>query len=613
MTNTTRQTVIIAAAALLVIAAAVAWISLPGLLERRIHQLRLESRWTAATTTQSRLVALFPGSAPARRAVLLAASDLLSGPDEILITGSGWVTTRGRGVQPTGEAIELVLSHIHRVANRQREAVHGWSLGEREAQILALIGNRAEARELMVAVAQGLAAEGLAMRALAARTTMIGWIESPAERGAAAVRALSDATRPYQRAPLYLLAADASLEAGDYSRAREHYEAAVEAEMQNIARADRAANDAPPATAADQPVYARARFQLSFLDYLESRETEPGAELEGSVTILGSPPHSATVYLTPTADERTGVFTHLIEERSFVRAVDTNGGFRFEDLPPGRYRVTLGVRHEHLVGSGQNGIPDFLELSPGEMRRVDLRLSARLEITTPAGSTTLPAGPRVEFPVSWEPVAGAASYSLDILYFFRDDANTITGWISRATAEAVRDTSTTVRMEGPMLLESPGISYGETLNPVSVLGGWYPDNPVGLRIQAFDADGRKRADSEGYLVATDENYPLITMAGSFEERFGAAADAARATAMRDYETALSAWRAVLDSDTVDPASRATAALAIARITLNLREYGYPDPQVARAAYQRFLELTAGMDLPERLRQEAEHGAGLAPR
>ena len=601
----TRTMIMAATAAILAVAAGVVTVSLPRLVERRVTALRLDDRWAESIQLQGRLVTLFPRSDGARIAVQGSLSPLVAGDDELLITGSGWIASRGAGSVGTETIGPIVLAHVERIAARQRDPLWTLNLRERQAELLAALGRHAQARELMASIIDGFRDAGLAGRAVAARATLIGWTDGAAERLAAARETLAlPGLRPFQTAAIHVLAADALAELGEYAQAGAHYRSAIEAETQNIAMADRG-EGAPRAVLSGQPNYARAVFGLAFVDYLQNRDAQEAARVSGSLVIAGEPSGTATIYLTPSDDERRGVFGELLTEQSFTAQTAADGTFAFSDLPPGRYRLTLGVRHRDLVGVGIATIPDFVDLTAGATEELHLRLHPRVSISEPAGSVTLPAGTRIELPVTWEPMAEAESYAVELLHFYRDERGVIGGWSTQTVAERVRSTGVTVRLDGFELLATQGVSYGATLNPVSVIGPWYPDNPVGLRVRAFASDGSVISDSEGYLAEHGVNYPLITMGGDFADRFGAAADAARATARRDYDRAVSEWTRVLAASDADPVARATAALALARLFGYLRTEGYPDRATAERYYGELIGIAAdAIDLPPSILAEA---------
>lgn len=579
-------TALLAAAA--VVTATILTASLPHRLEEKSRELRTADDWSRALRTVGRLVAIFPRSDEARRSVLGAASDLSLDRPRVLVGSDFSLVAGGRRPTNAEEYADQVMQLMDRVAERQRNEMWTFNIGEDKAEMLAALGRFDEARVVMGMAIAGFERLGAPSRALDAEITMLEWsTDSEATIGEArrllayaesagdvssngqsdtearAEHLASVLPHPFQRARLHLIIAEAAVALERYDEARVAYERAIEAETDNIALATRHEGETdgsrPRAVLAEQPIHVAATFGLALLDFVAESGSDAMGEVWGTITAGGRPLAGSRVYLTPaTESEGTVMSTQALEQRSFSAEVDESGRFRSVPLPPGEYRVAVGLDDPALATLGRADIPSRVTVPEASQVELNIRFSQRITITEPTGRTTIPAGEAVDLPIRWQAHPDAHSYAVELQVFVRDDSGRITGWSATPLKRRLAETSYRLHMSGLDLWQpAPAMSDARGAYPVGVLGPWYPGNPTGVRVLGYDPAGAIVSDSEGYVFSPQANYPIVTLSDDWTARFAEFADAARATADRDYQRARELWEAALRQ--LDSGSRRGAA------------------------------------------------------
>lgn len=616
MTRRHKMMIVIGISTVLVIGAAVFTAFLPGAMEQRVRHLRTEGDWAAAMQVQSRLVRFFPRTDAARNAVMNSQANLAVGEPEVLV-GPGFILTSG-GVRPPEATVygEQILDDLDRIAPRQRMEMWEYNLYEDKAQLLAELGRPHDAIETIRAAIDGFEDRGSHSRALHARITMLEWIPEPADRLQAAETLRNETeTRAagivnyHERARLNVVIGDAARELGHYEEARDAYLAAIEAERRNIARANTRRADDMVAVLEEQPSYRAARFGLDHVEFLTS--SQAAAAISGEITAHGEGLPNTRVYLSPD-DGRHGVSTSRVIEGSFTAETASDGTFVMDRIPPGVYKLTVGLRGADAADLGRTEIPDTIDLEPNEHHEVEIRFHERISITEPTARTRVVAGPRIEVPVAWSPVAGAETYAVELLIMMRNEEDRITGWVGLPFLRDVREARYEIVVEGLELWSQAGLMYGSSgLRPAGVLGAWHPGALLGLRVIAYGRDGDMVSDSEGILYRQDANYPLLVL----EEQHGLPgtySDAIDATVQTRYEEAVRLWdEAIAELRGLDGLSTVRrdellmgAHLALARLHARL-DNELQDRAIALEHYEALLRMaeTKGYELPRDIRTE----------
>lgn len=226
---------------------------------------------------------------------------------------------------------------------------------------------------------------------------------------------------------------------------------------------------------------------------LEKQEGRQSSTVSGVVEKSdGTPMARVGVFLRSERD-----LNHSIGEgEPYQVLTDAQGRYEFKGVLPGSYQLSIGLLFEQIDGWTWPAMnDDWIDVKEGRNITENVVLRPLIEIGSPINQQVM-TGNTVNF--QWEPVEGAASYTL------------YGTWPSKSgtTTAIIQANIGDHRAELPVdvLYESFGGIYlneidGKiVLDPVQLLGFANPDNRFSWYVEAYDQGGRLLTRSNGYRL-----------------------------------------------------------------------------------------------------------------
>ncbi|MBD2843864.1 hypothetical protein IDH44_01555 [Paenibacillus sp. IB182496] len=244
-------------------------------------------------------------------------------------------------------------------------------------------------------------------------------------------------------------------------------------------------------------------YELEELQKLESRlaaATADGAyapaRVGGTLTYSdGTPVAHAGIFLRARQD----IAHSILESEPYQTVTDGQGRFAFPAVTPGDYQLHLGLTFAQIDGwTYPYRTDEWISLTSGEVLTQEVQLRPLLELRAPVDETVL-RGDEVRF--AWEPVDGAAYYTVNVNLTGYDSPSTFAVLIDDHVAE----TELTVPLE--RLYHAPqAILFGDeegTVDPVSIIGMADPGARYSWYVEAYDGEHRMLTRSKGYRLAPE--------------------------------------------------------------------------------------------------------------
>lgn len=191
------------------------------------------------------------------------------------------------------------------------------------------------------------------------------------------------------------------------------------------------------------------------------------------------------------------IVNRSVTERDRYRVrTGTDGGFSFEHVPPGSYQLFLGMKLEQMSGyAWAITSNDWIDVDGSSDVKYPVVLQPLLEQVAPVEDEAV-SGDTLRF--EWQPVTGAAYYRLNIGMEIEN------GWVSATYYDRVRDHWLELDKERlfdlrtGLVFETPG--DWTTIEPAVLLGFMNPDQRYFWHVEAYDAEDRMLARSNGYRL-----------------------------------------------------------------------------------------------------------------
>lgn len=191
------------------------------------------------------------------------------------------------------------------------------------------------------------------------------------------------------------------------------------------------------------------------------------------------------------------IVNRSVTERDRYRVrTGPDGGFSFEHVPPGSYQLFLGMKLEQMSGyAWAITSNEWIDVDGSSDVKYPVVLQPLLEQVAPVEDEAV-SGDTLRF--EWQPVAGAAYYRLSIGMEIEN------GWGSTTYYDRVRDHWLELDKERlfdfqtGLVFETPG--DWTTIEPAGLLGFMNPDRRYFWHVEAYDAEDRMLARSNGYRL-----------------------------------------------------------------------------------------------------------------
>ncbi|NBD23108.1 carboxypeptidase-like regulatory domain-containing protein [Paenibacillus glycinis] len=199
----------------------------------------------------------------------------------------------------------------------------------------------------------------------------------------------------------------------------------------------------------------------------------------------------------------------VLDTEPYQTMTDDQGRYTFTDVLPGSYQLTIGFDYDQIDGwSWPVGINEWIDVDPGSRMTIPVILRPLIKLNAPVNNVEL-AGPRIDF--DWEPVEGAAYYKLNGNIQVENGTigveirNHITGHAWSAPVDTLYNLAS-----GYSFIEVDG---KEVPDPVSLLGFANPGKRFSWYVEAFDEQGNKLSQSNGYRLTPDTmgELPFFTL------------------------------------------------------------------------------------------------------
>ncbi|MNH82602.1 Beta-barrel assembly-enhancing protease [compost metagenome] len=225
-----------------------------------------------------------------------------------------------------------------------------------------------------------------------------------------------------------------------------------------------------------------------------NRQTGPASTVKGIVTRSdGTPLAGVGVFLR----EKKDVNHSLIDGEPYQTMTNTKGEYEFPAVLAGSYQLYAGFSFNQIDGWTWPVMTDeWIELNESKHLVKDITLRPLLELISPVNKHVI-RGKAIDF--EWEPVQGAASYSLNMGV---EDKGGLSGLGIRS---GIQDTHVQIPVT-ELYDKQTGTSYhsnSENLmipDPLSVLGFSNPEATYSWSIEAYDAEGKLLTRSNGYRL-----------------------------------------------------------------------------------------------------------------
>lgn len=207
----------------------------------------------------------------------------------------------------------------------------------------------------------------------------------------------------------------------------------------------------------------------------------------------GKPMAGIGVYLRSSKD----VYHSLIESEPYQTLTDSEGNFAFKGVVPGSYVIYIGLNFDQIDGWTLPAKPDeeWIDLRGGEHLTRNITLQRLIQLRSPVDEQAI-TGKTVKF--EWEPVEGAASYTLNGTFPIEN------GTVGNTIKDHIESNSIELPLEALYSVVS-GYSYKkfgdkEIPDPSNLLGYADPFSRFSWSVEAYDADGKLLTRSNGYRL-----------------------------------------------------------------------------------------------------------------
>lgn len=191
----------------------------------------------------------------------------------------------------------------------------------------------------------------------------------------------------------------------------------------------------------------------------------------------------------------------------FQAVTDKNGEYKFSNVPPGSYQLFYGFTYNQIDGySLSMPANPWIEVEGEDVKAHDSLINPLIDIYRPVNSEEITED-RILF--SWEPVEGAAYYSISVGREVED------GSVSHSLKSGIKTSEFTVSKE-ELHYSQGGIQFTEEsdwkeIDYSSVLGFADPRGRFFWNVQAFNENGDLITQSQGYRLGEDTfgNLPMF--------------------------------------------------------------------------------------------------------
>lgn len=495
--------------AVLVVLLGVGYFRTPKLMAASIENREQAGNKNAAMVLRERLIKFFPGSEEARWEVYSLADSLLQQEERVMI-GPDFTSGTGSGGDSQSNPFtpEEVISYLQRVAEVQKEVMWKYNSYEKLAQLYKMLGNYEQAEENFFIAAQGFEKEKKDFRFAEVNVSIVDmYLETQEiEKALILIEESIQQCADQLRGEFLSQKGNAYFQLGDYAQAEQSYREALgqaEKDWQDFQAQISNKDSNINATLETQPVYCHSKSRLEQLTILKSERQGELGKVRGKIFSGAVPMPNVMVYLL-NEQEYDGRANHL-EEIAVLPPVKTNvrGDFEFNGVIPGKYFIVLGVIPEDLAGLGRFKGLEAFSVEAGKAVEQKFLFHPRVVISEPTGQQTFIPGQDLE--IKWEEVPQASSYNLHLSLKLEN------GYVSRVYRQNLQGNSYLFNPQGLALREMNFVAWGDEhgLAPSAILGSFYTGAEIYFVVEALDDQGRSIADSEGYVLQPNGNYPSI--------------------------------------------------------------------------------------------------------
>jgi hypothetical protein len=207
----------------------------------------------------------------------------------------------------------------------------------------------------------------------------------------------------------------------------------------------------------------------------------------------GTPMAGIGVFLRSSKD----VYHSLIESEPYQTLTDSQGHFAFKGVAPGSYVIYIGLNFAQIDGWTRPAKPDeeWIDIRGGENLTRNITLQKLIQLRSPVDQQVV-TGKTIRF--EWEPVEGAASYTLNGTFPIEN------GTVGNTIKDHIESNSIELPVETLYSVVS-GYSYKkfgdkEIPDPSNLLGYADPTSRFSWSVEAYDAKGQLLTRSDGYRL-----------------------------------------------------------------------------------------------------------------
>ncbi|KAB3529208.1 carboxypeptidase regulatory-like domain-containing protein [Alkaliphilus serpentinus] len=293
--------------------------------------------------------------------------------------------------------------------------------------------------------------------------------------------------------------------------------------------------------------------------------------ISGTVTLHGEALANTNVFLQPIS--AGGGFPTATRRALWLKS-NEKGEFTFKRLPPGKYALGL-IADLNIIGDSvlkEGRFPQSnIEVEAGGSYSWSFDFVETIKVHSPINNSVV----EEEIHFSWQPVEGAAYYTLEIGRYFGNGSS------SNNLPEKYYQTNTTLSANALLQLDG-GLSYSEEEGVIaeSFMNYPYPGSRHFWGVVAYDEEDQIISSTLGYIKGQNTDF---TFKGH-EPR-----EADKLLAAGDYEGAIEAYEGDLEGNPED----LYAMIILARLYRNDIEDIYPYSNLSRARelYERLYDLT----------------------
>ncbi|RUT30642.1 hypothetical protein EJP77_12540 [Paenibacillus zeisoli] len=224
-----------------------------------------------------------------------------------------------------------------------------------------------------------------------------------------------------------------------------------------------------------------------------SRQTNLASTVKGRVTRSdGTPLAGVGVFLR----EKKDVTHSLLDAEPYLTVTNSKGEYEFPVVLAGIYQLYAGFSLNQIDGWTWPVMPgDWIDLNESKHLVKDITLRPLLDLISPVNKQVIK-GDSIDF--QWEPVQGAASYSLEM-------GLEETGLTGLSIRSGIQDTHIQIPVTDLYDKQTGITSHSNSENvmipdPNSILGFSNPKATYSWSIEAYDAKGKLLTRSNGYRL-----------------------------------------------------------------------------------------------------------------